>query len=160
MEEIQKQWYDHKVVVYLLLVLIFPVGLYALWKSNVLAKWWKIIATILIALIALIGFGPYDSADYVEPAYDMTVENAMGLNQHHQIVNHCQINYWIKDGGKESWAVFLHGAGADHRMFLDQLSVFKEDYNLLLMDGRGQGRSRMLDKEQPVVFQDMIDDVI
>ena len=49
----QKKWYDNKFIVHLLLIIFFPVGLYALWKSNTIAKWWKITATVLISLIVI-----------------------------------------------------------------------------------------------------------
>jgi acyl carrier protein len=52
-----KKWYDNKVLANLLLVFFFPVGLYAVWKSNTIAKWWKVTATILIALIVVANMG-------------------------------------------------------------------------------------------------------
>lgn len=52
-----KKWYDNKVLANLLLVFFFPVGLYAIWKSNTIAKWWKVTATILIALIVVANIG-------------------------------------------------------------------------------------------------------
>lgn len=55
-----KKWYDNKFVVHLLLVIFFPVGLYALWKTDTIAKWWKITATILIGLIVIANFGDGD----------------------------------------------------------------------------------------------------
>lgn len=56
-----KQWYDNKFVTHLLLIVFFPVGLYALWKSNTIAKWWKITATILIGLIVIANLGDSDN---------------------------------------------------------------------------------------------------
>ena len=52
-----KKWYDNKFVVHLLLVIFFPVGLYALWKTDTIEKWWKITATVLIGLIVIANFG-------------------------------------------------------------------------------------------------------
>lgn len=52
-----KKWYDNKFVVHLLLVIFFPVGLYALWKTDTIAKWWKITATVLIGLIVIANIG-------------------------------------------------------------------------------------------------------
>ena len=52
-----KKWYDNKFIVHLLLVIFFPVGLYALWKSNTITKWWKITATVLIGLIVIANLG-------------------------------------------------------------------------------------------------------
>lgn len=48
-----RRWYDNAVLANILLVVFFPVGLYALWKSRSIAKWWKVTATIIIALIVL-----------------------------------------------------------------------------------------------------------
>ena len=52
MEQSKKKWYDNNVLTNVLLILYFPVGLYALWKSNTTAKWWKTTATAII-IIAL-----------------------------------------------------------------------------------------------------------
>ena len=49
--EIYHRWYDKKWLVHILLVLFFPVGIYALWKSRTLPKWWKITGTVIVALI-------------------------------------------------------------------------------------------------------------
>lgn len=56
-QQIDKKWYDNKFVTHLLLVIFFPVGLYALWKSRTIAKWWKITATVIIGLIVIANFG-------------------------------------------------------------------------------------------------------
>jgi len=45
------EWYQKGWIVHLLLVLFFPVGLYALWKNSKLPKWWKITATVIVAII-------------------------------------------------------------------------------------------------------------
>jgi len=57
MTQEQKKWYDNKVLTNILLIVFFPVGLYALWKSNTIAKWWKITATIIIGLIVIANIG-------------------------------------------------------------------------------------------------------
>lgn len=100
------------------------------------------------------------SAEYREPTYNPAIQSNLGLKQHQLVIKNCQVNYWIKNSNKEKWIIFLHGAGADHRMFLEQVKVLENSYNILLIDGRGQGKSKMIDKNQSVVFSDMIDDVI
>lgn len=45
------EWYQIGWLVHLLLIVFFPVGLYALWKNSKLPKWWKITATVIIAII-------------------------------------------------------------------------------------------------------------
>jgi hypothetical protein len=52
-QQLDKKWYDNKFVTNLLLIIFFPVGLYALWKSRTIAKWWKVTATVLIGLIVI-----------------------------------------------------------------------------------------------------------
>ena len=56
-QQIDKKWYDNKFITHLLLVILFPVGLYALWKSRTIAKWWKITATVIIGLIVIANLG-------------------------------------------------------------------------------------------------------
>lgn len=154
------KWYNNKLLANLLLILIFPIGLYALWKSDNMAKWWKVTATLILSIILVIYLGPYDDAPYQAPTYDIHIHEKIGLAQHQIEVNNCQINYWIKDNDNENWVVFLHGAGQDHRMFLEQANALANTYNLLLIDGRGQGKSKLIDPNKKVVFSDMITDVI
>lgn len=54
----------------------------------------------------------------------------------------CNIHYWISNQGKDSWLIWLHGAGADHKMFNEQIPVVDKAFNLLLWDARGHGLSR------------------
>ncbi|MDR4318056.1 antibiotic resistance protein [Niallia circulans] len=54
----------------------------------------------------------------------------------------CNIHYWVSNKGKSSWLIFLHGAGADHEMFNEQVPIVSNEFNLLLWDARGHGLSR------------------
>jgi pimeloyl-ACP methyl ester carboxylesterase len=54
----------------------------------------------------------------------------------------CRIHYWLSRAEHRPWIFLLHGAGADHRMFTDQISVLADHYNLLVWDARGHGLSR------------------
>jgi hypothetical protein len=63
----EKKWYDNKLVVTLLCIVFFPVGLYALWKSNTISKGWKVGVTIVIALFVVIGVSNKDSTDSTNP---------------------------------------------------------------------------------------------
>lgn len=56
----------------------------------------------------------------------------------------CDIHYWVSNNVKGPWLIFLHGAGADHEMFNEQLQVLSENFKLLLWDARGHGQSRPL----------------
>ncbi|MBD1399048.1 zinc ribbon domain-containing protein [Pontibacter sp. JH31] len=50
------KWYDNKLLTHILLMFMFPVGLFALWKTKTIAKWWKITATCIVTLMVVIGF--------------------------------------------------------------------------------------------------------
>ncbi|MEP1034403.1 hypothetical protein [Ekhidna sp.] len=52
-----RKWYNNQILTHILLIFIFPIGLYALWKSRTIAKWWKVTATILVAIIFLPSLG-------------------------------------------------------------------------------------------------------
>jgi pimeloyl-ACP methyl ester carboxylesterase len=54
----------------------------------------------------------------------------------------CNIHYWISNRKNYRWLVFLHGAGADHEMFNEQIEAVSEEFNILLWDARGHGLSR------------------
>jgi hypothetical protein len=58
----EKKWYDNKLVVTLLCIVFFPVGLYALWKSNTISKGWKVGVTIVIVLFVVIGVSNEDDS--------------------------------------------------------------------------------------------------
>lgn len=47
-------WYDNKALIIILLILFFPVGLYALWKNKHFSKPVKIGVTVLIAILAIV----------------------------------------------------------------------------------------------------------
>lgn len=51
------RWYDNAVLINILLVLFFPLGLAVLWNTHVIAKWWKVTATVIIALLLIRNFG-------------------------------------------------------------------------------------------------------
>ncbi len=54
-EAIQKKWHDKTVVVVIMLIVFFPVGIYALWQNQFIKKGWKIGITTFIAFILIIG---------------------------------------------------------------------------------------------------------
>lgn len=54
----------------------------------------------------------------------------------------CTIHYWVSNLGDYPWLIFLHGAGADHAMFREQMDTVSQDFNVLLWDARGHGLSR------------------
>lgn len=46
-----------------------------------------------------------------------------------------------KHATSEEWIVFIHGAGGSSSIWYKQIREFKEDFNLLLIDLRGHGKS-------------------
>lgn len=45
------KWYENKIIVHFLLLFIYPVGLYALWKSPRISKIWKVMASGIFGFI-------------------------------------------------------------------------------------------------------------
>jgi pimeloyl-ACP methyl ester carboxylesterase len=56
--------------------------------------------------------------------------------------NRCPIHYWITPNHEGPWLIFLHGAGADHKMFTEQVKELDPMYGILMWDARGHGLSR------------------
>lgn len=154
------KWFSSRLGANLLFLLFPPLGVIVLWKSSSIAKWWKIIASIITILLVIFIAGPYDEAGYKEPTCDLSIYDKLNLNKKVLLHNNCSLHYWVKQNGNKEWIIFLHGAGADHRMFLEQAKALGKHYNLILVDGRGQGKSKMNYLENEVVFKDMIRDFI
>ena len=47
----KSNWYDKMWLVVILCIIIFPIGLYALWKNTIIPPGWKILGTIIISII-------------------------------------------------------------------------------------------------------------
>ncbi|MEO0332371.1 MAG: alpha/beta fold hydrolase, partial [Bacteroidota bacterium] len=61
------------------------------------------------------------------------------------------------------WVVFVHGAGGSSSIWYKQIKAFKEQFNVLLVDLRGHGRSKDLLKEyveNQYSFQDISRDIL
>ena len=71
----------------------------------------------------------------------------------------CELHYWIKFNGSKKWIFFFHGAGCTHDMFEKQVSAMPDEYNVLVWDARGHGKSK-LDHGRPFDYDDMIQDFI
>ncbi len=76
--------------------------------------------------------------------WNKTPENLSGKVLVH---NGCHLHYWM--GGKASGPpiVMSHGATMDHRMFNAQVEALSSQYQVLVWDARGHGRSRPLPGE-------------
>ncbi|ANX11817.1 hypothetical protein ABE41_007335 [Fictibacillus arsenicus] len=46
------------------------------------------------------------------------------------------------------WVVFLHGLGGNHNIFYKQIDIFKEHFNLLLVDFPGHGESKPVEDHE------------
>jgi pimeloyl-ACP methyl ester carboxylesterase len=63
----------------------------------------------------------------------------------------------------EEWVVFIHGAGGSSAVWYKQLKDFKNDFNLLLIDLRGHGKSVDLPKaiyNEEYTFAAVTEDII
>jgi len=53
------------------------------------------------------------------------------------------INYYsYKNSENKDWVTFVHGAGGSSSIWFKQIRSFKNDYNVLVLDLRGHGRSK------------------
>lgn len=69
----------------------------------------------------------------------------------------CNIHYWVSRKDYAPWLIFLHGAGADHRMFKDQIPLVFDKFSIMLWDARGHGLSRPMGKDFSIKL--LIDDL-
>lgn len=62
----------------------------------------------------------------------------------------------------KEWVVFLHGIGGSSSVWFKQIRDFKKDYNVLMLDLRGHGRSQGLDSTNKprYSFQEVSADVL
>lgn len=76
-------WYEKTWVVIILCLLIFPVGLYALWKNSRINKSWKIAITIFIAIIVFTKLNSEKNSDNES----ITVTNTKNTDEQNVIEN-------------------------------------------------------------------------
>ena len=67
----------------------------------------------------------------------------------------------FKHKKSKTWVVFVHGAGGSNIVWFRQLREFKRDFNVLLVDLRGHGKSKKdYSKEEIYKFDEIAQDVI
>ncbi len=69
--------------------------------------------------------------------------------------------YENKDSDK--WVVFIHGAGGSSTVWFKQLRAFRREFNVLLLDLRGHGKSKNVFqrwKDNEYTFKDISEDII
>lgn len=69
------------------------------------------------------------------------------------------IDLFYSDEGEGKPIVFIHGLGADHKMFEPQVRAFKSSYRLICPDTRGNGNSGRLTGPVSTVLDRQCDDI-
>lgn len=74
------------------------------------------------------------------------------------------INYiTYKNENSDQWVTFVHGAGGSSSIWFKQIRDFKKQYNVLLLDLRGHGDSKIKIRnafQQKYTFESIADDVL
>lgn len=70
------------------------------------------------------------------------------------------LNYEIYDNKKENWVVFIHGVGGSILTWKRQIDDFSENYNLLLLDLQGHGKSESNDEVTVMGVNESIKEVM
>jgi len=66
-----------------------------------------------------------------------------------------------KHPSSDQWVTFIHGAGGSSSIWFKQIRAFRKEHNVLLIDLRGHGGSKMSDMiRRPYTFTDISKDVI
>lgn len=53
-ESIEHKWYNNRIIIFILMIVFWPVGMYALWKSSVFSKSVKIFFTIPVLIFSML----------------------------------------------------------------------------------------------------------
>lgn len=74
------------------------------------------------------------------------------------------LNHYIyKNPTAKKWVTFVHGAGGSSSIWFKQIRVFKNEYNVLVLDLRGHGNSKPLLKDsfnQKYTFDAITNDIV
>jgi pimeloyl-ACP methyl ester carboxylesterase len=69
------------------------------------------------------------------------------------------ISYKAENNSKK-WITFIHGAGGNSTIWFNQVRFFKGYFNIMLIDLRGHGKSKILSEELHYSFDLIINDLI
>ena len=64
-----------------------------------------------------------------------------------------------KVSDRNEWILFLHGAGGSSRIWTPHIKAFKDRFNLLLVDLRGHGKSKLPTSDSPYTLDLLTQDV-
>jgi|SRR5690625_416671 len=104
------KWYDNKIIVVLSCFLLFPVGLYALWKSNTISRGWKIGGTVIMAILLInlldgdidseesIAETVSDSEERIESETNLSNSERVGEEDSHRIPRSTGLSYAVELG--------------------------------------------------------------
>ena len=65
-----------------------------------------------------------------------------------------------KHPSSTEWVTFVHGAGGSAAIWFKQIKAFKTHYNVLLLDLRGHGNSKLIETSEAYTFGVVANDII
>lgn len=66
----------------------------------------------------------------------------------------------IKHPTSKEWTIFIHGAGGSSKVWFKQIRAFSENFNVLMLDLRGHGKSKNIKSPSNYSFEMIADDVV
>ena len=59
----------------------------------------------------------------------------------------------IKHPTSKEWTIFIHGAGGSSKVWFKQIRAFSENFNVLMLDLRGHGKSKNIKSPSNYSFE-------
>jgi len=66
----------------------------------------------------------------------------------------------IKHPTSKEWTIFIHGAGGSSKVWFKQIRAFSENFNVLMLDLRGHGKSKNIKSPSNYSFEMIDEDVV